>query len=250
MTTENTSIPSFKDIQNRLIAVDTEYQTIENAPAKSRIERETTIHKVWCASFSHEGSSFSIWTGDDDQMPDILDRASNHFGVPDPIFVNYAYFAEWEAFKRLGVDMSAYDWIDVHLMYRIVTNSYTDKSENDLVSMCKDILNISIDSEHKDAMRNLCISGNVEGNEAQIMAYCEDDTRHLIPALLKLEDRLNRRLTLDVTMPVNCRHRGDRSTPVACLIMELMESLKAFTAISHRGIPVNGDRLKAVRKGY
>ena len=249
MTTENTSITSFKDIQNRLIAVDTEYQTTENAPAQSRIERETTIHKVWCASFSHDGSSFSIWTGDDDQMPDILDRAAKHFDVPNPIFVNYAYFAEWEAFKRLGVDMSAYDWIDVHLMYRIVTNSYTDKSENDLVSMCKDILGISIDSAHKDAMRNLCISGNVEGNEAQIMAYCEDDTRHLIPALLKLEDRLNRRLTLDVTMPVNCRHRGDRSTPVACLIMELMESLKAFTAISHRGIPVNGDRLKAVRKG-
>ena len=249
MTTENTSITSFKDITNRLIAVDTEYQTTENAPAQSRIERETTIHKVWCASFSHDGSSFSIWTGDDDQMPDILDRASKHFGVSDPIFVNYAYFAEWEAFKRLGVDMSAYDWIDVHLMYRIVTNSYTDKSESDLVSMCKDILNISIDSAHKDAMRNLCISGNVEGNEAQIMAYCEDDTHHLIPALLKLEDRLNRRLTLDVTMPVNCRHRGDRSTPVACLIMDLMESLKAFTAISHRGIPVNGDRLKAVRKG-
>ena len=249
MTTENTSITSFKDIQNRLIAVDTEYQTIENAPAQSSIERETTIHKVWCASFSHEGSSFSIWTGNDDQMPDILDKAAKHFDVPNPIFVNYAYFAEWEAFKRLGVDMSAYDWIDVHLLYRIVTNSYTDKSENDLVSMCKDILNISIDSAHKDAMRNLCISGNVEGNEAQIMSYCEDDTRHLIPALLKLEDRLNRRLSLDVTMPVNCRHRGDRSTPVASLIMELMESLKAFTAISHRGIPVNGDHLKAVREG-
>ena len=28
-----------------------------------------------------------------------------------------------------------------------------------------------------------------------------------------------------------------------------MESLKAFTSISHRGIPVNGDRLNAVRKG-
>ena len=249
MATENTSITSFKDIQDRLIAVDTEYQTTENAPAQSRIERETTIHKVWCASFSHNEKEFSIWTGNDGSMPDILDRAAKHFDVPNPIFVNYAYFAEWEAFKRLGVDMSAYDWIDVHLMYRIVTNSYTDKSENDLVSMCKDILNISIDSAHKDAMRNLCISGNVEGNESQIMSYCEDDTRHLIPALLKLEDRLNRRLTLDVTMPVNCRHRGDRSTPVAGLIMELMESLKAFTTISHRGIPVNGDRLKAVRKG-
>lgn len=249
MTTQTNQITSFKDIQSRLIAVDTEYQSIENAHAQSRIERETTIHKVWCASFSHNEKAFSIWTGNDDSMPDILDRAAKHFDVPNPVFVNYAYFAEWEAFSRLGVDMSRYDWIDVHLLYRIVTNSYTDKVETTLVSMCKDILGVSINSAHKDAMRNLCISGNVAGNEAQIMDYCEEDTRHLIPALFNLEDRLNRRLALKVTMPVNCRHRGDRSTPVASLIMELMESLKAFTAISHRGIPVNGDRLRAVRKG-
>ena len=248
-TTQTTQITSFKDIQNRLIAVDTEYQTLQNSTSLSRIERETTIHKVWCASFSHNEKAFSIWTGNDDQMPDILDRAAKHFDVPNPIFVNYAYFAEWEAFSRLGVDMSKYDWVDVHLLYRILSNSYTDKVETTLVSMCKDILGVSIDSEHKDAMRELCISGNVAGNEAQIMDYCEEDTRHLIPALFNLEDRLNRRLALDVTMPVNCRHRGDRSTPVASLILELMESLKAFTSISHRGIPVNGDRLKAVREG-
>lgn len=248
-TTQTTQITSFKDIQNRLIAVDTEYQVLQNSTSQYRIERETTIHKVWCASFCHNEKAFSIWTGNDDQMPDILDRAAKHFDVPNPIFVNYAYFAEWEAFSRLGVDMYAYDWIDVHLMYRIISNSYTDKVETTLVSMCKDILGVSIDSEHKDAMRELCISGNVEGNEAQIMAYCEEDTRHLIPALFNLEDRLNRRLALDVTMPVNCRHRGDRTTPVASLILELMESLKAFTTISHRGIPVNGDRLRAVRKG-
>ena len=248
-TTQTTQITSFKDIQNRLIAVDTEYQVLQNAPAQSRIERETTIHKVWCASFSHNEKAFSIWTGNEDSMTDILDRAAKHFDVPNPIFVNYAYFAEWEAFSRLGVDMSAYDWVDVHLLYRILSNSYTDKVETTLVSMCKDILNISIDSAHKEAMRELCITGNVTGNEAQIMSYCEEDTRHLIPALFNLEDRLNRRLALDVTMPVNCRHRGDRSTPVAGLIMELMESLKAFTTISHRGIPVNGDRLKSVRKG-
>ena len=247
--TQTTQITSFKDIQNRLIAVDTEYQVLQNASPLSRIERETTIHKVWCASFSHNEKAFSIWTGNDDQMPDILDRAAKHFDVQNPIFVNYAFFAEWEAFSRLGVDMSQYDWVDVHLLYRILSNSYTDKVETTLVSMCKDILGVSIDSEHKDAMRNLCITGNVAGNEAQIMDYCEEDTRHLIPALFNLEDRLNRRLALDVTMPVNCRHRGDRSTPVASLILELMDSLKAFTSISHRGIPVNGDRLKAVREG-
>ena len=248
-TNQTTQITSFKDIQNRLIAVDTEYQVLQNSTSLSRIERETTIHKVWCASFSHNEKAFSIWTGNDDSMPDILDRAAKHFDIPNPIFVNYAYFAEWEAFSRLGVDMSKYDWIDVHLMYRILTNSYTDKVETTLVSMCKDILGVSIDSAHKETMRNLCITGNVAGNEAQIMTYCEEDTRHLIPALFNLEDRLNRRLALDVTMPVNCRHRGDRSTPVASLILELMESLKAFTAISHRGIPVNGDRLRAVREG-
>ena len=80
------TITSFKDIQDRFIAVDTEYQSIENAPAQSRLERETTIHRVWCASFCHNDETFSIWTGNNEQMPDILDQAAKHFGVPDPIW--------------------------------------------------------------------------------------------------------------------------------------------------------------------
>ena len=74
-THQTTQITSFKDIQNRLIAVDTEYQVLQNSTSLSRIERETTIHKVWCASFSHNEKAFSIWTGNEDSMPDILDRA-------------------------------------------------------------------------------------------------------------------------------------------------------------------------------
>ena len=182
-------------------------------------------------------------------MPDILDQAARHFGVESPVFASHYYNAEWEAFKRLGVEMEKYDWIDVHLMYRILTNSYTDKADTGLPAVCKDLLNVKIDADYKEKMRELCICGNVKGNEAKIMSYCEDDTRYLVPALMELENRLTQKLQSANTLPINCRCRGDRSTPVASLIMELMESMKAFTTISHRGIPVNGDRLKAVRKG-
>ncbi len=240
---------SFCDIQNRLIAVDTEYQTTENAPAESRIERETTIHRVWCAAFTHNGERYTVWTGDMDTCQGILDNAARYFGIENPVFVSYYYNAEYEAFLRLGVDISLYDWIDVYLLYRLKMNVFSEHAEMTLGSMCKDVLKIDIDTVNKDDMRQLCITGDVSGNEQTIMDYCADDTAHLVPAIFALEDWLTKRLANPVTMPINCQCRGDRSASIPSLIFDLMESLKAFTRISHRGIPVNGDRLKAVRDG-
>lgn len=240
---------SFCAIQDRLIAVDTEYQSTENATAESSIERETTIHRVWCAAFTHNGERYTVWTGDTDSMPDILDNAARYFGIENPMFVSYYYNAEYEAFLRLGMDISRYDWIDVWLLYRMKMNTFSEHSELSLAAMCKDVLSIDIDTAHKDAMRQLCITGDVAGNEQIIMDYCADDTEHLVPAMFALEKWLTKRLANPVTMPINCRCRGDRSASIGALVLAQMDSLKAFTLISHRGIPVNGERLKAVRDG-
>ena len=187
------TITSFREVADRLIAVDTEYQTIENIDKSelSRIERETTIHRVWCAAFSHNGEAWSYWTDSDVfDVSDLLYRAAEHFGVERPIFVSYAYFAEWEAFQRMGIAVERYQWVDVHLLYRLAVNCFGEKKEQSLAAACKAVLGIDIDTAHKDQMRALCISGEVAGNERQIMDYCAEDTARLVPLLYALEEKL------------------------------------------------------------
>ena len=246
------TITSFREVADRLIAVDTEYQTIENIDKfeLSRIERETTIHQVWCAAFSHNGEAWSYWTDSDVfDVSDLLYRAAEHFGVERPIFVSYAYFAEWEAFQRMGIAVERYQWVDVHLLYRLAVNCFGEKKEQSLAAACKAVLGIDIDTAHKDQMRALCISGEVAGNERQIMDYCAEDTARLVPLLYALEEKLSKRLHRAETLVVNAASRGDKSATIPAIVMDLMASLSCFTVISHRGLPVNGERLQAVRAG-
>ncbi len=246
----------FESLKGRMIAVDTEYQSILSPDGHTAIERETFIHKVFCAAFcTCDGRSWVKWFTED-SCPDILDEAAKRLGIPDPIFVNFFYNAEWTAFKRLGADITHYPWLDTWLLYRLKVNVQGPdwekfKSSQELVSALKDILDISRDSEHKEAMRQLCITDTTEGYEDEIMAYCLEDVRDLIPLAEALWIRLEARMKSDKTIIFAPQFRGhrDEMPSFEAQIFSLMDSLKAFTAISHRGIPVSIERLEAVRRG-
>lgn len=238
---------TFSEIADRLIAVDTEFKCLNDLTAPSRLARETGIETVYCASFTHGDDSFSVWTGDGGQG--VLEAAARRFGISDPVFVSFFYNAEWEAFKRLGVDISEYQWIDVFLLYRLYRNFFGSHPELSLAAMCKDVLGEEIDTARKELMQSKCISGAVSGFEAEIMAYCEDDTLCLIPALFELEKRLTDRRDSPKTLAINASHRQWKGESIPDAIFDLMRSLAAFTRISHRGLPVSGERLDAVRAG-
>lgn len=244
------TVKNFSEIADRLIAVDTEYQSLEFFAGASLIEREAGIHRVWCASFTHDGEAFSVWVGESETSGKaVLDAAAEHFGISNPVFVSFYFEAEWEAFKRLCVDIAEYEWIDVFLLYRLYRNCFSLGGEQSLAACCMEILGEAIDTDRKEAMRARCISGEVFGFEREIMDYCESDTALLVPALFELEKRLIARLESTRAIAINAAHRQWKGDTIAEITADLMASLKAFTRISHRGLPVNGERLKAIRAG-
>lgn len=300
---------SFLDyLQDRMIAVDTEYQSIENHAPESDIERKTGIHKVFCVAFTTKRSDkgicshreyirecalenyasevdaetcacyngtygedlweyenvqdeYVVWI--DPKKPNayrgILAEAARRMGVRDPIFVNYSFEAEWEAFHRLGDFPERYPWLDCYLLYRLKTNiqggeGQRYKDRRGLVHAVEDILNVKRNQAEKDEMRELCINDRTEGREQEIMDYCLEDVRDLIPLALKLLERLKARMdskgaTKVFTPSMTKAQRAERWDTFFSQIMGLMDAAKAFARISHRGIPVNVERMDAVHKG-
>lgn len=250
-------IESFKDIYPRLIAVDTEFCTLKG-DSDNRVERETGIAKTFCAAFCNAGGDeWAVWTDDGGRWDDILTQAAEKLGIDDPIFVNYSFEAEYEAFRRLGVDITKRHWLDVFLLYRLAKNVQNDPAASlSLVSATKDVLKIARDSEHKEAMRQLCIDDNTAGHEQEIMDYCLEDVHDLIPLAEKLWERLELRLKAaqrGKTITFTPRFRGSELKkawePFASQIFGLMESAKCFAAISHRGLPVDVAKCDAIKKG-
>lgn len=261
---------SFEDIRPRLIAVDTEYMPLKTPYADDdcALARHTGIRRVHCAAFctsvysQEKGSdgSYAVWFDDTQKAQGILDEAAKALHIANPIFVNYSYEAEWEAFTRLGVDMKKYAWIDCFLLYRMAINIQGAEGKRysgrlKLVDAQDLLLGVKRDSAHKKAMQDLCADGNTSGYEDEILQYCLEDVQDLIPLAdrlwAKLYNRFTHRDVMRFFLP-KCKTKEDRETKWTSFsgqMFGLMESLKAFAAISHRGIPVNPDRVDAVHKG-
>ena len=253
------------ELSKRMIAVDTEFQTLKNTEGASQIERETGIRKVFCAAFyciateDREALSWMQWVVPGHDYSDILDEAAEHFGIDKPIFVNYAFEAEYEAFRRLGADVTRYPWIDAFLLYRLAKNVQgvpSGSADLSLVSAVKEMLGVNRDCEHKEAMRDLCITDETHGHELEIMEYCLEDARDLIPLTVKLWERLEKRFSMistgrTIAFTPRCKGQARKTEwePFEEQIFVMMESAKCFANISHRGLPVDVERCDAVRRG-
>lgn len=124
--------------------------------------------------------------------------------------------AEGRSFISLGLDPRKFRWIDVHLEWKIATNNHLDymygkiskgngryvtsrpltdktpgvsheKVGTGLSAMVLALLDVDIDTEHKDIMRRLILSGRFTAHDRlQIMEYCASDTRHIYSCLRKM----------------------------------------------------------------
>ena len=254
-----------EELSKRMIAVDTEYQTLKDMDGASSIERETGIRKVFCAAFyclnteGRQTNHWVVWIEQGRYYSNIFDEAAKMFGIEKPIFVNYSFEAEYGAFLRIGAYVNRYPWIDAYLLYRLAKNVQGVPSKFislSLVAAVEEMLGINRDCEHKKAMRDLCITDETEGHEQEIMDYCLEDVRDLIPLTVKLWERLEKRYKMIGTnkaIAFTPRCRGQlRKTEWESFeeqMFGLMESAKCFERISHRGLPIDVDRCDAVRKG-
>lgn len=234
-------------ITPHLIAVDTEYHTLGGV-------KHGPIDKVFCAVFTVKANKppLKIWITDQNQ-PEILHKAAEHFGIQNPIFVCHAFeIAEFKAFRFMGAEPEAWRWFDTCLAYRLNKKEFGYKEESDdedikYSDMCKTLLGVEIDCERKEQMRALCINDDTQGHETEIMDYCYDDTRHLIPCVQVLYREYRR--IIDKAYQIKVRTRFEEPLPHRELWMRLQDANRAFACIAVRGLPVNVDRCEAIKKG-
>lgn len=140
------------------------------------------------------------------------------------VFLAYAVTAEARCFLDLGLDPLEFNWIDLYLEYRCLTNhnhklmygkqymngrvtttyppkpkwerteederkAQNSKPSHSLAAAVFKLLGKKIDTNRKDEMRDIIISQdqeNINLHKKEIMEYCSDDVRHLQPLFVKM----------------------------------------------------------------
>lgn len=257
-------------ISDKFLAIDTEYHT----DAIGRIDN------VYCiCTTDNKGNHFKKWISDT-KDPNILNEIAEFHGL-DPkemILVCHALDkAERRAFKFLGVENRNYRFICTWHLANMLKNSFSKKTarmqskrntyESDeeaieaateskikkakslsYAGLCEDILKVNIDTDHKEAMRRLCIEARTEGFEQQIIDYCADDTKYLLPLLEHLS-----RVYYSCLKNSFCPLRPGMFNEITfndCfkyLIMQC-ESINLFGEIADKGLPIDVERCDIVKR--
>lgn len=123
-------------------------------------------------------------------------------GHRNKTFFSWSVEAEARSMLALGLDVLKFNFIDLYFEYRMLqnhnwdllhgdqlidgkvkkTHPYGEKGKANLSAATYKLLNIIIDTDEKNAMRDIIIRGNAEEIEADkdaIMLYCRHDTDHL-----------------------------------------------------------------------
>lgn len=240
----------------RLIAIDTEYNSNEDLG---------TINTVYCiAACDESGNRFTKWFNEQND-PNILEEIKTALNVENPIFVCFAFEkAERKALLKLGVDLHKYDFIDSWLIEKFLTFSVekSEKSKTDSLSLVATTKRYKLtirDSEQKELMRQYCITDTTAGHEHEIMNYCFDDVKDLIP-LFKLQLKkyrdavkwafnVHRNQALHARFNKNSKRYPDITSDESFYNIFTLhcEMLKGFGEIADRGIPVDMTRIEHLK---
>ena len=257
-------------VSDRMIAIDTEYHT-------DVIGR---IDNVYCVcTTDNKGNHFKKWTSETKDA-NILNEIAEFHGI-DPkemIIIVHAFDkAERRAFKFLGVENRNYKFLCTWHLASMLKNSFSKKTsrmksknttyESDeeaieaatesklqkakslsYAGLCKDILKVNIDTAHKEEMRKLCIMNLTTGNEQQIMDYCADDTKYLLPLLENLS-----KVYFSCLKNSFCPLRPGMFNDITfndCFkyLITQCESINLFGEIADKGLPVDVDRCNIVKR--
>ena len=243
-------------MKKQLIAIDTEYNANENLG---------TINKVYCiAACNESGNRFTKWFNDQNN-PNILEEIKTTLNVENPIFVCFAFEkAERKALLKLGVDLRKYDFIDSWLIEKFLTQSIekSDKSKPDGLSLVATTKRYKLtirNCEQKELMRQYCITDTTTNHEQEIMDYCFDDVKDLIPLFklqlnkyreaVKFALNAHRNQALHVRFNKNSKRYPDINSDESFYNIFTLhcEMLKGFGEIADRGIPVDDNRIQHLK---
>ena len=241
-------------MKRQLIAIDTEYNTNENLG---------TINKVFCIAACDESNNKFVKWFDEQYDPNILDEIATFFNIENPIFVCFAFEkAERKALLRLGVNLHKYDFIDSYLIEKFLTCNVerTEKVQSlSLVETTKRYKLTLRDYEQKELMRQYCINDETAGHEQDIMDYCFDDVKDLIPLfkrqLVKYREAITYALNVHQNKELlerfnkNSRRYPDINEDESFYNIFTLhcEMLKGFGEIADRGIPIDVNRIQHLK---
>ena len=242
-------------MKKRLVAIDTEYNSNEDLG---------TINKVFCiAACDESGERFTKWFNTPND-PNILEEIKTALNIENPIFVCFAFeIAERKALLKLGVDLRKYDFIDSWLIEKFLTfrveKSEKSKTDTSLVATTKRY-NLTIrDCEQKELMRQYCMTDTTAGHEQEIMDYCFDDVKDLIPLFkrqltkyreaVKWALNVHRNQALHARFNKNSKRYPDINSDESFYNIFTLhtEMLKGFGEIADRGIPVDLKRIQHLK---
>lgn len=174
-------------------------------------------------------SRHSIWF-DSDKDRKFFRAQMRKLAKQGAVFVGYQVTAEAGSFFSLGIHpFRDIKWLDLFLEYRMLRNHYhkfaygrqlingkerftyppkpkwqrtkADEGKSapageGLGACCYKMLDIKIDTEHKDKMRDLIIAGGdfTEKDKADILKYCESDIKYLPQIRVEIEGEIKRKL--------------------------------------------------------
>lgn len=178
-----------------------------------------------CVSLRYDDQKETHWlhqTGK--QWKNIIAGDIIHLAEQGYIFVSYNVIAEGRFLQSIGLDPVDFQWVDIYLEYKQLLNQNHDlqygrqlikgkkirtfppkpkyqqtkeekmrvsnaKAETGLGAACFKLLNVVIDNERKNKMRDIIISGDaelIEKHKEEIMEYCDSDTEYLEPLFKKM----------------------------------------------------------------
>ena len=175
-----------------------------------------------CVAFEYKGTDFEYWLKTASEFKackaKILELRSK--GV---VFVCWNGIAEGQSFISLGIHPVKCKWIDLQVEWKMLTNHCNkwaygkqlvqgkevflpipeyggekNKAKTSLASGCYKLLDIKIDTEHKDKMRDICIRNDAQElreNRQDIQAYCLSDIKNLVPMWEVIKSEFNRLMT-------------------------------------------------------
>lgn len=261
-----------QEILKQCIGIDTEYHC-------NKIGK---IDQVFCiCATNSEGKQYKKWlsTFKEGTYPNILDEIADFFSLNPKEMLTIVHFfegAERRAFKFLGVDCSRYNFLCTYYIAKMLQNTFDKhskrleikhqvfESESDAIEASNTVKKVKedslsyaglchkynlalIDTKHKAAMRKLCIDNTTEGYETDILDYCADDTKFLIPLFKNLFNEYAPLLN-NSFCPLNPgAFRNITVDKVIKALLLQMKYLNDFGDISDVGLPVDLNRVNKVK---
>lgn len=206
-------------LNKNFVYLDFEYNTT-NEQNLNLVCVHLSVHR-----YTYQPMDYYIWLHKEDRNKEVLKRfLLKH--KSKYTFVAYSVEAEGGSLYSLGIDPTKFNWIDLRLEYKMLTNhnhklaygpqiikgkrvttrppkpkweqseeerrhSNSSKPEHSLVACTFKLLGIDRDQKHKDEMRDLIISAPdkfTDKEQYDIQKYCKDDVEYLPKIHRKMVD--------------------------------------------------------------